>query len=326
MKKYFCNRSQKKIARDGFTLIELSLSIAFIAILSIAVTLIITNSIASYRRGLTLNSINTTGMDLVDDMRAAVQNAPARPPVSYCSTIYRDSEDNNFYEQCTEDQGGNFVSVTRKGNVKIGSSTVNVPLFGAFCSGTYSYIWNSGYFFTDDSESKVEDEGLAKASLQYRFLGDSGVSEKNATDFKLLKVRDKNRDVCVSALNTSSSGADDKRYVVSSDKPINGGGSVFDIRREDYAILAEEPIDILSGDINNNLSIYDLTSMAPASSVSMNNAFYATSFILGTIQGGINIDASGNFCATPEGYESTIENFDYCAINKFNFAAQANGG
>ena len=35
--------------------------------------------------------------------------------------------------------------------------------------------------------------------------------------------------------------------------------------------------------------------------------------------------SSGNFCKTPESFESD-ENFDYCAINKFNFAAQAIGG
>ena len=63
--------------KRGFTIIELSLSIAFIAILSITMVLIITNTISTYRRGLMLNQINTTGMDLVDDLRAAVQNSSA---------------------------------------------------------------------------------------------------------------------------------------------------------------------------------------------------------------------------------------------------------
>ena len=54
--------------KKGFTLVELSLSIAFIAILSITVALIINDAISTYRRGLTLNQINTVGMDLVDDM------------------------------------------------------------------------------------------------------------------------------------------------------------------------------------------------------------------------------------------------------------------
>ena len=79
-----------------------------------------------------------------------------------------------------------------------------------------------------------------------------------------------------------------------------------------------------SDEKNGGLAIYDLYVSTPAESVAKNNLFYSVSFILGTIQGGINITKSGNFCATPDDYG--IENFDYCAINKFNFAAQAVGG
>ena len=80
---------RKRFFRSGFTLIELSLSIAFFGILSIAIALIINDTIASYRRGMTLNQINTTGMDLVDDMRAAVQNSSAKSVKSLCASIIR---------------------------------------------------------------------------------------------------------------------------------------------------------------------------------------------------------------------------------------------
>ena len=49
------------------------------------------------------------------------------------------------------------------------------------------------------------------------------------------------------------------------------------------------------------------------------------SFILGTLRGGANVNVSGEFCATP-GSNSSVEDFDYCAINKFNFAARTLGG
>ena len=70
--------------KKGFTLVELSLSLAFIGILSITIVLIINNAIATYRRGLTLNQINTVGMDLVDDIRTAVQNSPAKDVEDVC--------------------------------------------------------------------------------------------------------------------------------------------------------------------------------------------------------------------------------------------------
>ncbi len=84
---------RKNSSKKGFTLVELSLSIAFIAILSITIALIINDAISTYRRGLTLNQINTTGMDLVDDIRTAVQNSPATPPIDTCGN-YESGEDN----------------------------------------------------------------------------------------------------------------------------------------------------------------------------------------------------------------------------------------
>jgi hypothetical protein len=73
-----------------------------------------------------------------------------------------------------------------------------------------------------------------------------------------------------------------------------------------------------------NLMLYDLQSAKPADNG--RSSFYQISFILGTIHGGINVQSSGDYCATPEGYNSEVENFDYCAINKFSFSAQAIGG
>jgi hypothetical protein len=52
--------------------------------------------------------------------------------------------------------------------------------------------------------------------------------------------------------------------------------------------------------------------------------FYAGSFILGTTTGGPNIKSNNGNCAVPG--DVVYSNFDYCAINKFSFAAQANGG
>ena len=62
----------------------------------------------------------------------------------------------------------------------------------------------------------------------------------------------------------------------------------------------------------------------PARDIANSSALYSVSFVLGTVQGGIDITKSGGFCATPDDYEDA--NFDYCTINKFNFAALATGG
>lgn len=303
--------------KKGFTLVELSLSLVFIAILSLTVAFIINDTVASYRRGVTLKQINTVGMDLVDDMRAAIQNSSTKSVVDDCKIIYNGGVMNKELEECEKNRGKSFVSIHKTGNVdlKNGNKLENIQLGGAFCTGTYSYIWNSGYF---DSES-VKTEWVTsteKIKFKFKFSGtdvNNGVctSEgKSVTcqDFRLLKVRDESRAVCMAAAG--------KEY----NETING--NEIDITGSNEKDVA--PIDLLASDERNGgLAIYDFNVSGPAESMSHNASFYAVTFVLGTVQGGANITKAGNFCATPDDY--SIENFDYCAINKFNFAAQAAG-
>lgn len=295
--------------KKGFTLIELSLSIAFIGILSITIAMIINDTIATYRRGMTLNQINTTGMDLVDDMRAAIQNSSSKALRDECGTFY---DKDAAKTACENDGGAKLVSIAKNASVSIKGreSNVSMPVFGAFCTGTYSYIWNSGYFFGENDDYTISDASMA--SLKYNYRNADGTVDSNVVKdrFRLLKVKDDTRVVCASQLGDS--------YNVSN---IN---SVFDITNTNE-VVDEEPVSLLAAnsDSDNNLALYDLSAAKPAASSASNTLFYSVSFILGTIQGGIDVKASGNFCATPNDYE--VESFDYCAINKFNFAAQATG-
>ena len=291
--------------RQGFTLVELSLSIAFIAILSLTMIFLINDTVGSYRRGITLNQINTTGMDLVDDIRMAVQSSPSRVIGSECATVYNGAT-SALRQACVSDNDGQkFIVTTGRGTVTRKTGDIvgsNMPLYGAFCTGEYSYIWNSGYVL-NSNEYTITGENSAGVSFSYngnRFNG-----------FKLLKVQDSARAVCIAA-------AGGYRTVNKSYADFSGG----EIDVTGHVNMNEDPVELLTG---NNLALYDLSVAKPAGGGTTNDLFYAVSFVLGTLQGGINVLSKGNFCATPEGY-STTENFDYCAINKFNFAAQAIGG
>lgn len=297
--------------KAGFTLVELSLSIAFIAVLSITIVLIINDAISTYRRGLTLNQINTTGMDLVDEIRATIQNSPAAAVTGRCDDIYDSKSGSSWATQkanCIKNGAQKFVVVERLANV---DGVGKAPVFGAFCTGSYSYIWNSGYF----DAGKVPGEaagGVSKAEVKY--MDESDDDSKTYSDFRLLKIQDKKRAVCINAVKSVSSST----YPMGD---INIGNT-FDISGSDKVM--EEPVEVLNSDEANPLALYDFSAAAPASN-GLNASFYSVSFILGTVQGGINVMSSGNFCAAPNDFESD-SNFDYCAINKFNFAAQANGG
>ena len=313
----------RKASREGFTLVELSLSMVFISILSISIVVIINNTLSAYRRGITLSQINTTGMELMDDMRAAVQGSSMGALVGSCTTIYSGANETN----CKSDNAYGLVLVKKTTEVTINGEVVkNVPIFGAFCTGKYSYIWNSGYFESDNADftektnkiwarltytsSEKDEEGNYKVKTI-----DSSIGDENRP-FRLLKVEDESRGVCVAAMDG---------YNKNKVKEVEGK---IDIDVSSIIKSMEnEPEDILIADGNNNLAIYDLDVAQPVKGPGTNTAFYSGSFILGTISGGINVMALGNACAAPTDYDSKdFENFDYCAINKFNFAVQVNGG
>ena len=308
MKVCYNNSMHKRNGFRGFTLIELSLSLAFIAVLSIIIVLIINSAISSYRRGITLNLVNSVGMDLVDDMRASVQSSSAGNVSKYCSAFsgagFGDQEEQN----CINDGGRKLISIVKTGKLQYvnGPELEEVPLFGAFCAGSYSYIWNSGYLFNDEIAGNKES---MRATFTYSKNGGNNATV-TLNGFKLLKVQDLSRSVCMSVLNDNAYSYD--------------GDSGFSIGSE-TTLGDDNVVDLLSADTNTSLALYNLDAARPAEDSSSRDSFYSVSFILGTINGGINIKSTGDFCATPGGY-SAIANFDYCAINKFNFAAQAAGG
>lgn len=312
-----------KTTKEGFTLIELSLSMVFVSILSLLIVFIIGDTVASYRRGITFTHVNTVGMEVVDDMRVAIQNASSAPVTDSCEVYYQNNS--TLQNTCKSDNAFNFVSVTVKSRVKMKNGTVRsgVPVFGAFCTGTYSYIWNSGYFESD--ETSVLD--ASPAYLVYR--NDSGtVITKQYSDrttngnkpFRLLKVKDTQRGVCVSVVRPYSSGTYAESYALPA-----AISNKFDISNGYGAVPNNEPpVDLLQADNTNDLVIYAFEPAKPAISDTQKNMFYSASFILGTISGGIDImSTDGRKCATPNDYEN--EYYDYCALNKFNFAVQANG-
>ena len=248
-------------------------------------------------------------MEIVDDMRASIQNAPARSVKNECNGVY---EEGDALKRCEEDGGRNFVVVTKNSTVKIGNNTIdNTPIYGALCTGGYSYIWKSGYYYSEDVNR--DESELPEVKVTYK-VGNSDASLESPEDkFRLLKIHDKNRAVCVAAIGEKyADGAGEANNTIDLTKTEFGG------------VLDEKPYDLM--DDNSGLALYDLSAATPASSVSTNNMFYTVSFILGTLSGGINVMSSGDFCTPPGDSNNGVENFNYCAINKFNFAAEANGG
>ncbi|MCR5832738.1 MAG: hypothetical protein K6G36_02250 [Candidatus Saccharibacteria bacterium] len=294
--------------KAGFTLVELSISIAFIAILSITITVLTTNIIAAYQRGLTIKQVNTTGMNLISDIKSSIANSSAKNLTDLCSSTYGDE---TIRSACENDKAQNFVSLSRSAEVTLNSETIGtMPVQGAFCTGTYSYLWNSGYYYSGE-----HGVGIPAIKLIYK---DGDGAQKTLENFRFLKLSDPSRSVCVAmTLSGSSAGVGDTNYTTGLTQFSN------EINISGLGIVSDTPIELLNPDNEFDLAIYGLAVARPAQDMLTRNVLYSGYFILATVRGGININADGDYCAPPSEYSSTTT--DYCAINKFNFAIQANG-
>ena len=95
--------------KRGFTLVELSFSLAFIASLSLALVVITLNLTSSYQRGLVLKQVNTTGNSLISDFKAAIANSSAKNITDVCTIKY---ETNSAGQNaCRNDNAYSFVHV-----------------------------------------------------------------------------------------------------------------------------------------------------------------------------------------------------------------------
>ncbi len=257
----------------------------FIGLLSISVVFVINNAITAYQRGVVLTRVDSTGNYLVDDIRNSIQNATSQTDL------------------------GKNISITKTGDIIIdGVKEENIPLYGAFCTGDYTYVWNSGYFFSDDVAFADPEQTTRYAKIKY---GDIIINSDEPS--KLIKIKDQNRSICKSALITEDG------VTSVDDNPLN---NVFTLTlsEDEESIGIINSIEVLPNDANNDLAIYDLSVTIPAVNASENLSLYAVSFILGTTTGGVNIITSNDSCSTPVGDTNYNNN---CAINKFSFVAKS---
>ena len=327
--KRLCYNKNMKKTRGGFTLIEMALSLVFIGILSVMIVVLIQNTTASYRRGLILNQLNTVGMDLIDDIRSSVQMASTDSLYKLCQRLYGGDGG-----ECAEDKGNSFSTVTKYGKVVADGVTIDkVPVYGAFCTGYYTYIWNSGYFEAGQfGQNRKVYKYNTNQEISPIYLVKAGDSNNIiAKDFRMLKIYDKERTICRNVNNRFGSGY---RKVNTPDFNTYNGTIPDNYFEIDGAMLPggsdlledknkEGGVELLKNSVN-DLVIYDFYMTRPAMSETRQNLFFAGSFILGTRRGGINIMVSGNSCKPPSD-NTGYSDLEYCAINKFNFAVQAGG-
>lgn len=305
-------KSKKPSTKNGFTLIELTLAIAFLSVLLVTVTVIMNEIISLYKKGYSIKTVNQVGRDLIEDFTNSVQGAPPASTLAYCETYTASATSK---KACEDDAG--LLSIYQQYFVRIKIKSTNeqenLPYAGVFCTGQYSYIWNTGYVFGDGYEiADGSNKDKYKLSFIYQDPNNSS-TKKTMENFHLIKIKDAQRNVCTQNIQTT--------YPSDSPAPNTAQGGNKKVVEINFA-PNEEPVELLSATTDAALAAYGITIFPPAETTSNNKLLYSGSFVLGTIEGGANIKSSSNFCKTPSGYDM---DFSYCAINKFNFGAQASG-
>lgn len=297
----------KKSAKSGFTLVELSITMAFLAMLLISIAIVITNLITIYQKGLTVKAINSVGRSLTDNFIASINSAPSVDTTSLCESLVSGSANQ---ATCKDDHANLFVFQATQ------DSRTGNQYNGVFCTGKYSYLWNTYY---------AESSAGNKLNLRYR---DSSGHNHDIYAPRLIRIEDPTHRVCSAATdgyynsNLSSSMTIDITTLAH-----KGAGNIENrIAPPESGFLTEFDLD---------LALYELT-IFPISQDSVTLRTYMNgTFILATLRGNIDIQRTGDYCSTggttADGSQDTSNindigsEFNYCAINKFNFAARTAG-
>lgn len=328
MNKKILNYSDVK---SGFTMVELSLTMAFVAVLLITIAVITSNIMTIYQKGLTIKAVNSVGRGLTDEFITGITSAPAVDTTSLCNSHITDNKN-----KCEDEQAFNFVFQEYRptsGDFK------DKQLYGVFCTGNYSYLWNTYY----------GEKAGKTITIKYKIRNDAGgeedviaydINDKKPTPTqypRLVRFKDPTYRLC--------SAVTDKNY-----KPLlkEGGTTEINITQLRNAdgfgfgnnVLPEKPEQGMLDAFDLDLELYDLTVYHIAQDPMTLRTYIPGSFILATKRGNIDISRSGDYCQpdsivdavtgeVTSGDTSSLSDlgseFNYCAINKFNFAARTAG-
>ncbi len=118
--------------RKGFTLIEMMLSMAFIAMLLVSMATVSRFVLSMYTKGMTVREVNQSGRLVVDDIQRTIESVPPF------------------------DIAKNYIEDTSGG--------------GRLCTGSYSYAWNYGKDLKASQESVLNKYSDDSTSDQIRLV------------------------------------------------------------------------------------------------------------------------------------------------------------
>lgn len=309
---------QNSETKEGFTILEVTLVTAFIALLLIAIATILVNISALYQKGATLKSVNEVGRNLVTELTTALNSAPSIDTISICNSLVDAGSGRN---ECIKDGARKFIfqDIEKEREDPITHEQGMTQDGGVFCTGEYSYIWNTHYGRNEGKAISVTYNGGTVENISA-----SVEDEHDKKSFKLVRFEDKTYRACSINIDRNYNGG------LSADKTTIdirqlANGATNPVTTYDNGFLSTSEID---------LDLYELVIFPIAQDNVTLRALISGTFILATERGDVGVTRSGDYCDISNNngngdgsgnLQDLGSNFNYCGINKFNFAARTAG-
>jgi hypothetical protein len=265
-----------------------------------------------YQKGLSIRSINANGREIVSDLTRIIG-------ASRINFNDINPSGNKIDEYMLRATRSNYYVYT------VDNETSKRQLGGAFCTGDYSYVWNTAdniRIARQELSSGTEVKNLAKKGVYVIKAGKSYYYVP-----KFARFIDKERYACSHEEDNYYPSKDTKNEMKKDDETqFNLGDS-----------KTADSITELIEDNEADLALYNFTVYPASQHTTTKQIFYSGMFILATVRGGVNVMANGDFCQGTDNddgsktiksdgtSEFNLNDFDYCAVNKYNFSARATG-
>lgn len=308
--------------KKAFTIIELMLAMAFLGTMLVGIASLTMRITNIYQKGLALRSINTVGREVISDL-TRITNA-SRVNININPEIPSDGK--VLQQHIDAARAQYFVETLGEEDRQMG---------GVFCTGDYSYVWNTADNFriaraiSEDFKNKQYNDASINTALGKGIYVISAGSPTTYMVPKFARFSDKNRRACASKQTGSVyvPDVDDAEGSIKQSNPY-----LFELGED----LTLDAVTELIDDNESDLMMYDFSILPATQHLTTKQIFYSGMFILATYRGGVNIKSNGDFCEGSDSEdgsrdmigdesEMTLNDFDYCAVNKFNFSARATG-
>lgn len=324
--------SQRRDKKSGFTIVEVTIAMAFIAVLVITLLMVGMRIASLYNKGITIRDVNSASRNIIRSMQDDIAASSSRMVV--------------FYRKASSGSGGGGGSSSASsGAVKFATNLeeatkekihyYNDPNTGGrLCTGSYTYIWNYRTKFIEyntnskNSDGSLVSDSARKSGAQYYR---SGSALARFEPVRFMKVKDDQRILCsAEKIATMKAGYGSAEY-------RNGLRIPDEFIKDSVAVLGDSErglviysMDVTSPDAlinkdgrgngNDDSDNLNVTTMFYSSFYTINMTLGSSLFDEEYIGSVADKDVKNSNCRTDINSQDSYA--EYCALNNIEFVAR----